>query len=81
MRFSQSAREILHVFRQTHRRPGARMTLATLKERLAGDLAILSAVSELTDAGYLSAADADTIELTDLGFDAIQRGEGSTEAD
>jgi hypothetical protein len=74
MRFSETACEILDIFRQTHRRPGARMLIAQLDRRVATDPAVAAAVSELVHAGYVTAPDADTVELTAAGFDAIQIG-------
>lgn len=74
MSFSEIACEILDLFRQSHRRPGARMTIATIDERLGTDPAVAVAILELIDAGYLAAPDAETVELTARGFDAIQGG-------
>ncbi|WP_230530896.1 hypothetical protein [Microvirga roseola] len=78
MTFSKTACEILDLFRETHRRPGARMTLATLDSRLGTDPAVIVAVSELKDAGYLATPDTDSVELTARGFDAIQLGRYAT---
>jgi hypothetical protein len=72
MRFSQTACEILDMFRQTHRKPGARLTFAQLEPRLGADPAVAVAVSELAGAGYLIAPDAHSVELTATGFDAIE---------
>ena len=70
---SEAACEILDLFRMQHRRPGARMNLTTIEGLLkTQDPAIAAAISELTHLGYVSAPDADTVELTALGFDAIQ---------
>ncbi|MBZ6078094.1 hypothetical protein [Microvirga puerhi] len=74
MQISETACEILDFFRQTHRKPGARMTMATLDAHFGADPAIAVAVSELIHLGYVMAPDAETVELTDLGFDAIHRG-------
>jgi hypothetical protein len=50
------------------------MRLATIEDRLkTKDPAVAAAISELTRVMYVSAPDADTIESTALGFDAIQR--------
>jgi Mn-dependent DtxR family transcriptional regulator len=75
MRLSETACEILDIFRQTHRRPGARMTIAEIDDRLGTDPAVAVAVSELTQGGYLVAPDDKTVELTPRGFDALQRGD------
>jgi hypothetical protein len=75
MHVSALACDILDLFRRDHRRPGARMTIATLDHRLGTDPAVTVAVAELKDAGYLAAPDAETVELTTSGFDAVQRGD------
>jgi hypothetical protein len=72
MRFSETACEILDIFRQTHRRPGARMTIVELDARVGTDPAVAVGASELIHAGYMTAPDAETLELTATGFDAIQ---------
>jgi hypothetical protein len=74
MPLSELACEILGFFRETHRKPGARMTMATLDAYFGTDPAVAVAISELTHLGYVTTPDAGTIELTDLGFDAIHRG-------
>ncbi|WP_244470707.1 hypothetical protein [Microvirga massiliensis] len=74
MRFSETAREILQILHQTHRRPGARMTIPELEARLGTAPAIAVGISELVEAGYLIAPDSRTIELTPRGFDALQDG-------
>jgi hypothetical protein len=74
MQLSETAREILDLFRTTHRKPGARVTMATLDARFGSDPTIAVSVSELTKLGLVIAPDADTIELTPRGFDMIQRG-------
>ena len=74
MQLSELACEILDLFREAHRRPGARMLMSTLDARLGSGPAVAAAVSELIDAGYVTAPDGETVELTDRGFDAIQRG-------
>ena len=74
MPLSETAREILGFFRETHRKPGARMTMATLDAHFGTDPTVAVAVSELSHLGYVTTPDAGTIELTDLGFDAIHRG-------
>jgi hypothetical protein len=63
------------LFEGDHRRPGARITRAVLRARLGPDAAIDEGIRELVDAGYITAPDAGTVELTADGFDAIQRGE------
>ncbi|ACL55127.1 hypothetical protein [Methylobacterium nodulans] len=73
MQLSELACEILEIFRQNHRRPGARLTFGYLRERLGSEPTLTAAASELTDAGYVIAPDADTIELTARGFDTLQR--------
>jgi hypothetical protein len=74
MPLSETAREILEFFRETHRKPGARMTMATLDAHFGTDPAVAVAISELKQLGYVMVPDAGTVELTDLGFDAIHRG-------
>lgn len=74
MPLSETACEILGFFRETHRRPGARMTIATLDAHFGTDPAVAVAISELKQLGYMTVPDAGTVELTDLGFDAIHRG-------
>jgi hypothetical protein len=74
MPLSELACEILGFFRETHRKPGARMTMATLDAHFGTDPAVAVAVSELKQFGYVIVPDAGTVELTDLGFDAIHRG-------
>ncbi|MBW7970665.1 hypothetical protein HYH08_14560 [Bradyrhizobium sp. BR 10289] len=76
MPLSETAREILEWFRETHRKPGARMTMATLDARFGTDPSVAVAVSKLKQLGYISVPDARTVELTDVGFDAIQRRSG-----
>ena len=72
MSLSEIACEILDRFRETHRRPGARMTIATLDHSFGRDPAVAVAITELRDAGFVITPDADTVELTAKGFDAIQ---------
>jgi hypothetical protein len=74
MQLSETACEILEFFRETHREPGARMTMATLDAHFGTDPTVALAVPELIHLGYVTTPDAATIELTDLGFDAIHRG-------
>jgi hypothetical protein len=74
MPLSRTACGILRFFRETHRKPGARMTMTTLDAHFGTNPAVAVAVSELTHLGYVTAPDAATIELTDLGFDASHRG-------
>lgn len=71
---SETACEILEFFRETHRKPGARVTIATLDAHFGTDPSVAVAVSELKQLGYVSVPDARTVELTDIGFDAIHRG-------
>ena len=74
MDLSQQARDVLDVLGRTHRRPGARLMIEHLRGRVAAtDPVITEAVRELIEAGYLTAPDAETIELTAEGYDAIQR--------
>ena len=74
MSLSETAREILGFFRETHRKPGARMTMATLDAHFGTDPAVAVAISELKQLGYVTVPDGGTVELTDLGFDAVHRG-------
>jgi hypothetical protein len=74
MPLSETACEILGFFRETHRKPGARMIVATLDAHFGTDPAVAVAKSELVHLGYVTVPDAGTVELTDLGFDAIHRG-------
>jgi hypothetical protein len=74
MDLSQQARDVLDVLGRTHRRPGARLMIEHLRGRVAAtDPVITEAVRELIEVGYLTAPDAETIELTAEGYDAIQR--------
>ena len=73
MPLSETAREILGFFRETHRKPGARMTMGTLDAHFGTDPAVAVAISELKQLGYVTVPDAGTVELTDLGFNAIHR--------
>ncbi|UVF21603.1 hypothetical protein HPT29_011000 [Microvirga terrae] len=73
MPLSETACEIFGFFRETHRKPGARMTMATLDAHFGTDPVVAVAVSELKQLGYVTVPDAGTVELTDLGFDAIHR--------
>jgi len=74
MPLSETAREILEFFRETHRKPGARITMATLDAHFGTDPTVAVAISELKQLGYVTVPDGGTVELTDLGFDAIHRG-------
>ena len=74
MPLSELACEILGFFRETHRKPGARMTMATLDAHFGTDPAVAVTLSELKQLGYVTVPDAGTVELTDLGFDEIHRG-------
>ena len=74
MSLSEAACEILGFFRETHRKPGARVTMATLDAHFGTDPAVAVAISELKQLGYVTVPDAGTVELTDLGFDAVHRG-------
>ena len=74
MPLSELACEILGFFRETHRKPGARMTMATLDAHFGTDPAVAVSVSELAHLEYVTTPDAGTVELTDRGFDAIHRG-------
>ena len=73
MQLSETACEVLDLFHDSHRRPGARVSIMTLDARLGTDPAVAVAVSELIDVGYVITPDANTVELTAAGFDAIQR--------
>jgi hypothetical protein len=74
MPLSETACEILEFFRKTHRKPGARMTIATLDRHFGTEPTVAVAVSELKHRGYMTVPDSGTVELTDLGFHAIHRG-------
>jgi hypothetical protein len=74
MPLSETACEILGFFRETHRKPVARVTMATLDAHFGTDPAVAVAISELKQLRYLTVPDAGTVELTDLGFDAVHRG-------
>jgi hypothetical protein len=74
MPLSETACEILEFLRETHRKPGARITMATLDAHFGTDPAVAVAISELKQLGCVIVPDAETVELTDLGFDAIHRG-------
>jgi hypothetical protein len=51
MPLSETACEILEFFRETHRKPGARLTMGTLDAHFGTDPAVAVAVSELTHLG------------------------------
>ena len=74
MPLSKTACEILGFFRETHRKPGARVTMATLDAHFGTDPAVAVAISELKQLRYVTVPDGGTVELTDRGFDAIHRG-------
>ena len=69
---SEIACEILDLFRETHRRSGARITIATVDHRFGTDPAVAVAIAELRDSGFLITPDAEAVELAAKGFDAIQ---------
>ncbi|WP_181708274.1 hypothetical protein [Chthonobacter rhizosphaerae] len=71
MDLSEIASEILDFLQETHRRPGARIAISTLDHRFGTDPAVAAAITELRVAGYLIAPDADTVQLTAKGFDAL----------
>jgi hypothetical protein len=73
MHLSETACDILDLFRAGHRHPGARMMIGRLDAQIGTDPVVAVAVSELIHAGYMIAPDADTVELTAAGFDALQR--------
>jgi hypothetical protein len=75
MQLSETACDVLDVFREGHRLPGARMAMATLDAHVGTDPAVAAAVSELVYLSYVVAPDAGTVELTDRGFLVIQRGD------
>lgn len=75
MQFSETACEILDIFRETRRKPGARMIIDTLKAGLGTDPAVAAAISELHEFGLVEAPDGETVELTDRGYDMVQRGD------
>jgi hypothetical protein len=74
MLLSETVCEILEFFRETHRKRGACITVATLDAHFGTDPAVAVAISELKQLRYVTVPDAGTIELTDLGFEAIHRG-------
>jgi Mn-dependent DtxR family transcriptional regulator len=74
MQLSERACEILDFFREAHRKPGARMMVGTLDADLGMGPSVAAAISELTELEYVITPDAQTIELTERGFDAVQRG-------
>ena len=74
MELGEVAGEVLDIFRQTHRRPGARMSFTSLEKRLGSEPVLFATLSELSDAGYMTTPDVETVELTAKGFDHIQRG-------
>ena len=81
MELSETACEILGFLRETHRKPGARLTMATLDAHFGTDPAVAVAVSELVHLGFVTAPDSGTVELTDRGFDAVHRGDHFDTAD
>jgi hypothetical protein len=74
MQLSERACEILDLFREAHRKPGARMMVRTLDANVGMGPGVAAAISELTELEYVTTPDAQTIELTERGFDAVQRG-------
>ncbi|EIM25332.1 hypothetical protein MicloDRAFT_00060580 [Microvirga lotononidis] len=58
MPLSETACEILRFFRDTHREPGACMTMATLDAHLGTDPTVAVAISELEQLGYATVPDA-----------------------
>jgi hypothetical protein len=58
MQLSETACEVLDLFHDSHRRPGARVSITTLDARLGTDPAVAVAVSELIDVGYVITPDA-----------------------
>ena len=75
MHLSEAACEILDLFRVEKRKPGARILIETLDANVGTEPVVAAAVSELTDLEYVIAADANTVELTARGFDAVRRGD------
>jgi Mn-dependent DtxR family transcriptional regulator len=61
--------------RQTHRRPGARLSVDEQIECFGTDPAVAMAISELAVVGYIAHADTRTIRLTAFGFDAHRRND------
>jgi hypothetical protein len=74
---TEIACEILGYLRETHRRPGARLSIEELADHFGTDPAIATALSELAGRHYIEHPDAHTIELTARGFDAAQRTSAS----
>jgi hypothetical protein len=75
MKLNELPRQILDYLQETHRRPGARITIAELDKRFGSDPSVAVALSELVDASYVIAAGSDTVELTAEGFDAAHRND------
>ena len=50
------------------------MMVGTLDADLSMGPAVAAAISELTELEFVITPDAQTIELTERGFDAVQRG-------
>jgi hypothetical protein len=75
IQLSETACDVLDLFREGHRKPGARVTMATLDAHVGTDPAVAVAISELVHLGYVIAPDGGTVELSDRGFLAIQRGD------
>jgi hypothetical protein len=74
MQLSERACKILDVFREAHRKPGARMMVGTLEADHGMGPAVTAAISELAELEYVVTPDPQTIELTERGFDLLQRG-------
>jgi hypothetical protein len=74
MQLSEMACKIPELFRDTHRKPSARIYTAMLGTHFGTGPAVAKAVSELTHLGYVTTPDAVTIEPMDLGFDEVHRG-------
>jgi len=57
MPLSETARDILKFLQDTHRKPGARLTMATLDARFGTDPSVAVAISELKQLRYVDVPD------------------------
>jgi hypothetical protein len=73
MQLSQLPRQMLTYFNASNLKAGARVTLRELDSCFGSDPSLTVAVSELVSGGYLTAADANAVELTARGVRAAQQ--------
>ena len=73
MQLSELPRQMLTYFKESNLKAGARLTLPELDSRFGSDPSVTAAVSELVSGGYLTAADANAVELTARGVKAAQQ--------